>query len=262
MSRHIGRIWLTVAILVAITAGIASAYDYTIKGSKPDWWDDTSGCVTWTKAEWTTWSEWVTGFGAAPDSFEADFGSSTPLGPLPYPGNLNERWQWAGNARYQENVDEDGILVNGHDDEWDFGLVLGNKNLAPTKLWYLEFELDGVPSGNWDPDRFSYEAIGRYADSVKDFPFTVLDSGWKTLTDDTSGNDYLVWWGTFKLEPQSDLDKFLWKWNTNTVGEGVDDFYIRRVTTGTCCTPEPVSMALLALGLPAGLLVRRRTSRK
>lgn len=252
MPRYLGRMGLAVVILVVMTAGMASAYDYTILGEKPDWWDDPALFV---KAEWKSWDVFIDDFGPAPDVFETNF---HPFGPLPDPNKPDERWRWSTQALIADNVEPGlGMLVKGHEDEWDFNLLIGNRNLVPIKQWYLEFELDRVPSPEWDEARFNADIIGRYVGDPADHLFNVLASDWKELVDG-AGNPYLVWWGLFELAPQPDLDKFNWKWNTNHTTLGVDDFRVRRVTTGTNCTPEPVSLALLALGLPLGLWARRR----
>jgi hypothetical protein len=255
MNKATGRMLVATAVLLILAAG--ASWAYTLKGDVPTWWSSPKSGSTNLRAEWTSWSNgWIDEFGAVPDAWDIDF---EPLGPLPDPTKPDQSWEWGGIAGLPERVvANNGIWIKGGKTDQDFYLALGNRNLREYKEWYVEFELDRVPTplANWDPKRFEFDAQGGYDGGTSLVDFQTLGSGWKQLTDD-SGKDYLVWWGRFYISPQTDLDKFEWQFTTNSLTP-IDGFYVRRVTTGTNCTPEPVSMVLLALGLPLGLLARKR----
>lgn len=273
-------------LLVVVVAGLASsaAFAYTIKGGEtaswqPVWWDQD---VSRLRAEWCPdWDvgNWVSEKGAPPN--ESDVRKLTPS-----LFGHGEWWEWSGKAVDEDKVSTDGILLVGGSGEQDFDLQLGNEERPPEmKSWYIEFELDGVPDPYDDPDvagtpDWSWWSRTRLMVTAYNAPtkgddwtetgVTELGSGWvaydasdnrlgdpyedETIRDDTA---YLVWWGYYEIKPQPYAEKILWEFNTDSVYP-VEDFRVVRVTTGTFCTPEPVTVALLALGLPLGLLARRR----
>jgi len=247
---------VALVVLLALSASMASAYDYSVLGQMPSWWDLTNGGVV--RAEWQTWREWIDDYGAVPDSFETNLPAIQ--GPQPPGRPEDERWRWSTNALVRANVSEDGILVDGHNNEWDFDLVIGNQTATVPKYWYLEFETDLV-TDNVDllADRFTYDAIGRYVSGGgADSDFTPIAQGWE-LVGPAGSPQHLLWWGEFYLAVQPDLDKFNWQFNTNDLTPGIDDFHVTRVTTGTYCpTPELSTWALLACSGLALFIPRRR----
>jgi hypothetical protein len=79
----------------------------------------------------------------------------------------------------------------------------------------------------------------------------VIRSGWG------EGDWANVWYAEYYFEPQPDMEHILWDFDTRGFEPG-STMYMSKMFIGTTCSPEPVTMVLLALGLPVGLLARRR----
>lgn len=260
------------ALLVALTASMASAF--TFEGQKPLWWDNPNNSL-WLKAEWNADPGWnAPGVaGPAPNSIEWGAG----MDPLLFP-STNAPWEWYNHG--VADVSSQGLLVKGKQSEWDIALGLGNhQRLTETKNWYLELALDGVPlvtdaggsTRPWDPvsnaadaDRFTYTATGWLSDDSKAGISLVNGGTWKKIAATTSTPEHLVWYAEWQITPQPEWEKLEIRWNTNHSAPWIEnDFRIARVTTGTKCTPEPASGALLLLGtLGVGAFRRRRRAAK
>ena len=258
MHRETRRMWLTLAVLagLALTASAASAAPWWMFSSNiPDWFqtnEDTSSDI---RAVWYSWNTtWETGRGMAPDFWTQDF----ELHPLVQ----NTPWMWSGVGLDPERV----VAGEGIEIPWDSGtpvlldLALGNRQLHASKNWYIElgFYVDGEPANPFaaEPERVQSGVLavkddgGTWRELAGD-EISLIRSGWGT------GDEFNVWYAEYYFEPQPDAEGIMWSFNTlGLTGEG--DLRVGKVWTGTTCTPEPVTVVLLALGLPLGLLVRRR----
>ena len=294
MDRYIWRAGLVLVVLSLVATGAFATYDITggpSAGWAPEWWNWDG--ISKLRAEWnadattpdpatgaevtTGWKDtvgegWVDGVGAPPDDWEIQ---GYPNIHAPFGGEPGW-YSWSQEAQNSANVNDDGILMPGGSSyyEWVFDLAIGNEYRPDNeKFWYLELELP-VPTRWFDHYRLdqlvrSYKitAAGEWDDLTAD---QIVGEGWVGYAADGTrlGDPYatpslqgdtatLVWWGYYHIIPQPELEKLVWHWDLNTV-DAPNDTRINRVLVGTYCTPEPITMALLALGLPLGLLARRR----
>jgi hypothetical protein len=228
----------------------------------PDWFQTNTAESSDLRAAWCLWnhpSGWVTGQGRHWDAWQQDFAM--------HPDFQDKPWTWRGHAATEANVP----ATKGIHIPWDSGqpiwldLELGNAQLHAWKKWYVEIGLytRDAETGGWSPYAFPPERLEVTYYAMKD------DGGWRELVGDEAsvirtgwgdpgaGEDHL-WYAEYYFEPQPDMESIAWEFDTlGLTGEG-EDLFIRSVWVGTTCTPEPVTVVLLALGLPMGLLARRR----
>jgi len=248
-----------VSLLAVLAGGTAWA---TFPTYAPDWWDNPLPNSTNLRACWYEWDEtWIDGRGRPPDAWSIDFDVHP---------SWNE-WEWTHEALNSDNVTADGILIPSATKDWEVDLVLGNRNLHPYKLWYIEFGITEVDTdgnyGNsinklfdlnrWSITRESYTDIG--GGELVAVP-VVEEVAPQTYWSESEG--MMVWYATYRIEPQPDMEKVTWHFFTNGTEQTppiiTEDLHMRYLNTGTMCTPEPVTVVLLALGLPLGILARRR----
>jgi hypothetical protein len=216
-------------------------------------WHDTAG------------EGWVDGVGAPPNDWEIQ---GYPGIHAPWDGDPG--WfRWSQEAKETANVNDDGILMPGGPNysQWVFDLQLGNEYRPDNeKFWYVELEFS-VPDDWFAYDRLdqlvrSYRPqvteawVDMTGDQILGEGFVMLDSSGDRTGYETEAVT-LVWWGYYNIDPQPEMEKLVWHWNLDS-GTSPGDTRVNRVVVGTYCTPEPITMALLALGLPLGLLARRR----
>jgi hypothetical protein len=226
------------------------------------------------RAGWWEWNEeWIAGRGISPDDWYSDFEVHDGTGaPPPYEG---DPWAWSGWALTESNVvGGQGIWLPWRSAEIPvFDLTLGNRQLYPWKLWYVELRFvphprykeefeyniaqlqDGGMTVEWYGKKEVGEPGAREWITLGEAPDTVAQevrSGWERTKDNVP-----IWYAEYYFEPQVDFENIIWTFDTTRfVPES--SLYVRRVYGGTTCSPEPVTMALLALGLPMGLLACRR----
>jgi hypothetical protein len=158
-------------------------------------------------------------------------------------------------------------VVPGPDSVPVFDLTLGNRQLYPWKLWYteihlaphpdyvveFEYNLNELRAGGLTVDWYGGKQVGEREWITLGEPpeAQVVRSGWG------EGKWSNVWYAEYYFEPQPDFENITWTFNTDRFVPG-SSIYVSKLYTGTACSPEPVTVALLALGLPVGLLARRR----
>lgn len=257
MNRGTRRVWLTLAVLagLALTASAASAQWWMFSSNIPDWFqynEDTSSDI---RAVWFSWNTtWVDGRGMGPDFWTQDFEM--------HPDYQDAPWAWSGVGLDRERV----VAGEGIEIPWDsaqpvmLDLTLGNRQLHAWKKWYIElgFYTNGEPANPFaaEPERVHVEFYANKDDGgewreLNADEVSVIKSGWGT------GDEFNVWYAEYYFEPQPDMENIAWSFNTLGL-TGPDELRVGKVWTGTTCTPEPVTVVLLALGLPLGLLARRR----
>lgn len=262
MTKHM-KVMALVVLLVAF--GVGSAHAYLIEGSMPSWWSRALTGGNGLAAQWGPGPDWYAGTsGVGPAPNELRVGSS--LDPLIY-RDSGGPWMWSGTATDPANVDAEGIIVPGGTDEYAFDLELGNHARPQTKLWYLEFALDGVPTYTdgtaFDPlgadaGRFAARRGVKYPGQVAWTEVPVTGT-WKLITGVPNVADHWVWYAEWRITPQPQQEKFWWDFNSDQSDPYVNTFHVARVTTGTWCTPEPASMALLACACGGiGMMVKKR----
>ena len=255
------RTWMTLALvsLLAVVAG-GTGWANGFPTYAPDWWDNPEPNSTNLRACWYEWDElWIDGRGMTPDDFSMDFTHHPSW----------NQWEWTHEALDSDNVSADGILIPRATSDWEVDLVLGNRNLREHKLWYVEFGITEVDEdqdyGNsisklfdlnrWSITTESYMDLG--GGNLLTVPVVEEVAPEIRWSDDGT---MMVWNATYRMEPQPDMEKVTWHFFTNgAVPPSInEDLHMRYLNTGTMCTPEPVTVVLLALGLPLGILARRR----
>ena len=270
-----------VPLLLLLLAGAATAIpDWSGTGNNPlnppSWWSDDKGSDM--RMGWWNWGTFVIDTtkdpnvprGAAPDEEYWDFTPVNPVNP-PY------KWMWSDigvNSDYIiSGQDVNGIWIpsGAH---YELDLRLANRQLHPYKLWYIEMEFADIseepytvtPGGDDPPPPYTTNDWARLKSTgfhVESTTFRdknnvemvgaseIVGQGW----DDTNHS----WWVEYKITPQPAWEKIVWAFDTDgTTPPFHQDFHVTRMWTGTKCTPEPVTVVLLALGLPLGILARRR----
>jgi len=258
MARSNRRVWMLL-MAVAILGLVANAGYAAISSNAPDWWANPEPGSTNLRVGWYEWDEaWVECRGMTPDELEINYEvhSAFPI------------WDWTHRAENPDNVvaydptggNAYGLKIGPGESDWEIDIVLGNRQLHPYKLWYVELQLaeevDGEINRLKNEGRFT-AALFAKKDLNEDtgnpcwveVPIEVLREGW-------DGN---IWYAEYRIEPQPDMEKITWTFNTDqSKWPLTGNLWINEAYTGTECTPEPITMALLALGLPLGLLARRR----
>ena len=274
MHRGERRIWLVLmALAVLVLAG--SGVEAQISSYRPDWWSGGWVGQTNLRAGWWNWDKaWIPDRGMTPDGWFLDFevspGSGIPGDPYYEHGYP---WAWSHWAMIESNVHAGaGIELPWHSETNNFvtnnldglgvlpviDLTLGNRPLHPWKLWYTEFHLapgnDPESQEAFDDNLLALKEPGMpwwmawQADSLG---IEVTRAGWG------EGAESNVWYAEFYFEPQPYWEQIGWTFDTSRFVPETS-MYMSKVYSGTTCSPEPVTVALLALGLPAGLLIRRR----
>ncbi len=250
MHRCERRVWMVLVVLtgLALCAGTASALPWS--SNVPNWWTNPAPSSSNVRAGWWTWNgQWVDGQGVAPDGWMIDFDV--------HPSFQEKPWEWSHAARNRENISESGILIPPGYSDWEIDMIVGNRQLHAWKRWYLEFHLGG-----------SAEDIARFASEgrlqIEWFGKKEIGGEWFELGKDTGtaeiireGWDGNVWYAEYYFEPQPDMEKVNWTFMTDSGDPMEGNLYMASMFFGTTCSPEPVTMVLLALGLPMGLLARR-----
>ena len=263
MARGNRRVWMLL-MAVAMLGLVANAGYAAISSNAPDWWANPDPGSTNLRAGWYEWDEaWVDGRGMTPDELAIDF-DVHPSFPI---------WDWSHRAMNPDNIvaydptgqnPYYGIRIGPDESDWEIDIILGNRQLHPYKLWYVEFTLDEEVAGQiqrlQDEGRFTTtlfakkdinEGVG--APSWVQVPVETLREGW----------DENTWYAEYRIEPQPDMEKITWTFNTDQ-GQFplTGNLWMNEMYTGTMCTPEPFSAALLLLGLPLGVLARRRREKE
>lgn len=282
MSINVRRVGMAVAVLsVVLVAAIGPAWANGFPTYAPGWWSNPEGGSSNLRACWYDWDgSWIVDNrgtfdpadditrGMEPDDFDIDF----TVHPSWY------EWEWTHEGKVRSNVHEGlGIRIPKATGDWEIDMVLGNRQLHPYKLWYIEFgitevDTDGIPGNSiqelfdlnkWNITLEAYnKPVGAPQYEVDVVEEEAPQTVWTPDNPDTPDVDesMMVWYATYRIEPQPDMDKVTWHFFTNGDPSTSikEDLYMRYMNTGTTCTPEPVTVALLALGLPLGLLARRR----
>lgn len=258
------RVWIAalVPLLLLLLAGAAMAIpDWGGNNplNPPEWWSEDDGYDM--RMGWWTWAGFIDYRGTPPTGEYWDFTPSTMVQPLP--------WYWTSIGQDDYFLSEAGILLPTYDatgadpardGAYELDLELSNSQLAPYKLWFTELEFGDITPADWTrlkDGRFSVESVWfkKHIDGenveLPDTAWEIVDQGW----DDENHS----WWIQYRIEPQPDWEKIVWWIDTDGTADRMqNDFHVTRAWTGTKCTPEPVTVVLLALGLPLGILARRR----
>lgn len=286
---------MTILLLAVLATTAGAAYDYTIKGQKPTWWQNDP---LWITAEWKLWNgawEQKTPPGPSPAPSDYTQGMAPDIGALEiggdwgsgYPtklGPMDEVWWWSDEALLTQNVFAgQGIRVPGSTGSYTFDLELGNKQITNWyKRWYVEFEVSAIVQSpttgkyfDWtNLQMFDFEAQAGYDVPFKEnvwiYRAGIADHRTVWGYDDVNGNpatpgtvQSVVWWAEFYIQDQPDWERFRWTFHTDT-GYQFPEFYVKRVTIGTSCEPEPSAFLLMGLAccLPVGFVLRRRKKTK
>jgi hypothetical protein len=278
MNRGERRVVLALVILAGLVMCASTASAGILDGwpgmnpNTPDWWFHPEQEPSYLRAGWWNWNtDWIPGQGRAPNGWETNFEMHPDYREMP--------WQWSHEGLLEDQViPGSGIRIPWLEDQpwtWEVDLDTGNAQLYPWKKWYVEVRFRDADQLRNDPNYEHNLAVlregGMQVDwyARKEVPdpttgepiwitmgegdpgVTEIQSGWG------EGYWYDVWYGEYYFEPQPDMEHIHWVFDTTDFIPG-SELYMQRVMVGTTCSPEPVTMALLALGLPVGLLARRR----
>lgn len=264
------QVWIAalVPLLLLLLAGAGPAN--AISGNAPDWWANPLPGSSNMRACWYEWDElWVNGDyprGMSPDDWYIDFDV--------HPAYTGWEWDWSEGGEVQNSVvakpedpqqgDNWGIKIPAGLPRYEMDMSLGNRQLHPYKLWYVEIELQEEVEGDIarlkSENRFHpYTYAGKdLNDGITPYDWVEIPTDMGTFEILREGWDGNIWYAEYKITPQPDFEKILFEINTDS-GDPLDgDLWMSRLCTGTMCTPEPVTVVLLALGLPLGILARRR----
>ncbi len=268
MPRWTTRAWMVLVVVAVLAMMTSAAYAVTAPctpNHAPDWWYDPLPGSTNMRMCWYTWDEsnWSPPLGMTPDCQSWDF--------QPHP--KWEPWEWSHLATnlYDPNIVQGGVefgegirIVAGKMNQ-EINLSLANRQLHPYKLWYLELEFGDITPEDWERLKsgdMTVESLtfAKVDDSGADY--LLPPEAWSYEEEPQWNDETRTWCVTYRIEPQPDYEKIVWRFDTDHDDPFDADFHITKVCAGTTCTPEPVSAALLLLGLPLGVLARRRRTKE
>jgi hypothetical protein len=257
MSRSQRRALLALVVLVvlALCASVATASNGVHDPvNAPEWWYHPEWEPTYLRAGWWNWDRWDEDQGAIPDRWDINF--------KVHPTYSAKPWEWSHKAREgggEYVTPGQGITILPGYSDWEIDMIMGNRQLHPWKKWYVEFTLTAdnpedltkwIAGGGFQTEWFGMKHEGGVWKElgVDIGTAEVIQTGWVENT----------WYGEYYFAPQPDMEKINWTFITITDPPMEGNLYMSEMHFGTTCSPEPVTMVLLALGLPVGLLARRR----
>ena len=244
-----------------------------MSGNQPDWWLDPWALQSPLNMRigWDSWAHVETRAGHEdpsglfprlfdPDLAYLDFEPSNvapPWGKWMWDSNIN-KWNY---GEFQGPDPSDGLKVIDATDEYNrqIDLEITNHNLRDSKLFYAEFWFNSASGIDEDLEYLKRDMTVSYEWGTDPHVVTPLRSGWDQKVE--NGTTYAVYYEELKIDPQPNIDKILWHfWPTFEPDNDYEgDIYMKRVSIGSTCTPEPSAFVLLALsGLPVAALLRRR----
>lgn len=250
---------------------------YKMSGNEPDWWLNPWSLPSAVNMRigWDSWAYVETRddhedpWGINPRLFDPDLAylDFPPSDAAPPWG----KWMWNSNIT-KDNYDKyfwdpqdpsKGIKVIDGEMERNLqaDLEITNNNLRSWKQFYLEAWFTSTSADAWqsDLDYLTSDLGLSYEWGPGDHEVESIRSGWDTKVE--GGVTYAVYYEELKIIPQPNLDKIMWHfWPTNPDADNdyAGDIYMKRLSVGTTCTPEPSAFFLLMLGAVPFAALRRR----